>query len=71
VPHDRLPEIEPALPAALALLSEQQRTVVVLIHCFEWTLTEVADLLGVAKSTVQVHDERGMKRLRQTLGVRT
>jgi RNA polymerase sigma factor (sigma-70 family) len=63
------PWIEPGLPAALASLSEQQRVVVMLVHCFEWTLGEVAELLGLSKSTVQSHAERGLDRLRNRLGV--
>lgn len=63
-----LPWVEPGLPAALAALSERQREVVMLLHCFEWTLAEVADVLGMAKGTVQVHERRGMARLRRELG---
>jgi RNA polymerase sigma factor (sigma-70 family) len=65
----RTPWIEPGLPAALASLSEQQRVVVILVHCFEWTLSEVAELLDLSKSTVQSHAERGLDRLRNRLGV--
>jgi RNA polymerase sigma factor (sigma-70 family) len=64
-----LPWIEPGLPKALSGLSERQREVVMLLHCFEWTLGEVADLLGMSKGSVQVHDRRGMARLRRELGV--
>src|SRR3954454_20792107 len=32
VPPDRLPDVEPALPAALASLSQQQRLAVLLVH---------------------------------------
>ena len=69
VPAGRLPWVEPGLPAALTHLSRQQRTVVMLVHCFEWTYAEVAELLGVGKTTVQVHAERGLARLRKELGV--
>jgi RNA polymerase sigma-70 factor (ECF subfamily) len=61
--------VEPDLPDALAGLPEQQRVVVMLLHCFEWTMTEVAELLNVSKSTVQTHDERGLTRLRERMGV--
>ena len=54
--------------AALARLSERQREVVMLLHCFEWTLGEVADVLGMSKGSVQVHERRGMARLRKDLG---
>ena len=69
VDTDHTPWIEPGLPAALATLSEQQRVVVMLVHCFEWTLGEVAELLDLSKSTVQNHAERGLDRLRSRLGV--
>lgn len=65
-----MPWIEPGLPGALARLSERQREVVMLVHCFEWTLTEVADVLGMSKGSVQVHERRGMARLRRDMGVR-
>ena len=64
-----LPWIEPALPAALDRLSDRQREVVLLLHCFEWTLAEVAEALGMSKGTVQVHARRGMAHLRRELGV--
>jgi DNA-directed RNA polymerase specialized sigma24 family protein len=65
----RTPWVEPGLPAALAGLPEQQRVVVMLLHCFEWTMTEVAELLDVSKSTVQTHADRGLARLRARMGV--
>lgn len=64
-----LPWVEPHLPEALGELSERQREIVMLLHCFEWTLSEVADLLGMSKGTVQVHERRGMAKLRRALGV--
>ncbi len=66
---DAMPWVEPGLPDALAGLPEQQRLVVMLLHCFEWTMSEVADLLEVSKSTVQTHAQRGMSQLRARLGV--
>jgi DNA-directed RNA polymerase specialized sigma24 family protein len=63
------PWCEPALGAELARLSERDRTVVLLANGFEWTLAEIAGLLGVSKSTVQTHAERGMAKLRAGLGV--
>lgn len=65
----REPWVEPALPKALGSLPEQQRVVVALLHGYQWTMSEVADLLGVSKSTVQKHAERGLGRLRRRLGV--
>jgi RNA polymerase sigma factor (sigma-70 family) len=63
-----MPWIEPGLPVAMARLSEKQRVVVMLIHGLEWTYSEVADLLGVSKSTVQSQAERGMAKLRSDVG---
>jgi RNA polymerase sigma factor (sigma-70 family) len=64
----RLPDVEPRLPEALAALSERQRTVVVLIHCFQWTQSEVGEVLSLSKTTVQNHLERGMDSLRRQIG---
>lgn len=69
IPEDRTPWLEPGLPAALAGLPEKERTVVLLLHGYGWHMSEVADTLGVSKSTVQTHAERGMRKLRHKLGV--
>ena len=69
VQEDSTPWIEPGLTDALSRLPEQQRVVVMLVYCFEWTMSEAAELMGVSKSTVQTHAERGMRRLRKRLGV--
>ena len=68
VHRSELPMVEPALPEALAKLSERQRTTVMLVHSFEWTLSEVADVLDLSKSSVRNHLERGMKSLRRDIG---
>ncbi len=65
----REPWIEPGLPAALAALSVRQRVAVVLVEGFGWTQPEVAALIGVSRSSVQKHLERGLARLRNQLGV--
>ncbi len=65
----RDPWVEPALPKALGRLTAKQRQAVVLIHAFEWTHAEVAELLGVRPTTVQNHLERGLTKLRQALKV--
>ena len=62
-PLDRTPDIEPALPGALERLSERQRTAVVLVHCFQWTLSEVAELMGVSKTTVQSGASTGWRNM--------
>ena len=64
-----LPWIEPAIPAALAGLTERQRAAVMLVHGQQWTLSEVAEVMGIAKTSAQNHLERGMSRLRDELGV--
>lgn len=63
------PEFEPGLEGALQLLSDDQRTAVVLVHCFGWTQPEVAELLGVQLHTVRNRVHRGMKALKVSLGV--
>jgi DNA-directed RNA polymerase specialized sigma24 family protein len=63
------PMYEPGLIPALATLSESQRTAVVLVHAFNWTLKEVADCRGVKTTSVQNHLERGLKKLRSALKV--
>ncbi len=68
-PPEVLPWVEPGLPAALSRLSEQQRVVVMLTCGLEWTYSETAALLGVSKSTVQTQVERGLAKLRKSMGV--
>ncbi len=63
------PWVEPSLGRALASLSEHQRVAVVLVHGYEWTFAEVAELLGVKVTTVQNHLDRGLARLRSILEV--
>ena len=62
------PVVEPGLPKALARLSHRQRTAVILVHSFDWTHEEVADVMGVSVSTVRNHLRRGMEKLRSALG---
>jgi len=61
--------VEPGLEAALADLDIEHRTAVVLVHCFQWTYQEVADLLDVPLHTVRNRVHRGLDRLRAHLGV--
>lgn len=68
-PDSALPWVEPGLPAALNKLSARQRQVVVLIHGFDYTHQEVAELLGISRSSVQNHVERGLDKLRSELEV--
>jgi DNA-directed RNA polymerase specialized sigma24 family protein len=68
VPASELPDIDPRLPAALAGLSARQRAAVLLVHAHGWTQTEAADALGCGVSSLRNHLERGMRRLRASLG---
>jgi RNA polymerase sigma factor (sigma-70 family) len=52
----------------LRSLSQRQRTAVVLVHGFGWTLREVAEIMGTKITTVQNHVERGLAKLRTELG---
>ena len=61
------PVFEPGLEPALKSLSDRQRTAVVLVHGFGWTLREVAELSGIKVTTVQNHLERGLVKLRHAL----
>ncbi len=63
----RMPEVEPQLPAVLASLPERQRVAVILVHGLGWTQREAADLLGVSRTTLQNHLERGTRRIRRAL----
>jgi DNA-directed RNA polymerase specialized sigma24 family protein len=68
VPAAELPDIDPRLPAALAGLSARQRAAVLLVHAHGWTRAEAADALGCGVSSLRNHLERGMRRLRASLG---
>jgi DNA-directed RNA polymerase specialized sigma24 family protein len=69
VPPDRLPDVEPGLPRALAALSPRQRAVVLLVHAHGWTQEEAATALQIDVSTLRNHLRRGLGKLRKTLGV--
>lgn len=62
------PAFEPGLSPALAALSDRQRAAVVLVHGCGWSYTEVAEAIGVTKSSVGTHVARGMEQLRTALG---
>ena len=61
--------VEPGLPAALSALTRQQRTVVVLACGYGLSQSDTARLLGITRSSVQRHLERGLAKLRHELGV--
>jgi len=63
-----MPWIEPKLPQAVGRLPESQRVVVVMVHALGWTQAEVARFLGMSHGSVQKHAERGLAKLRKSLG---
>lgn len=63
------PTSEPRLPQALAHLSDKQRQAVYLVEGLGLSQQEVADLLGVRRTTIQTHLERALSHLRKELGV--
>lgn len=68
-PSQAMPWIEPGLPNALSALTERQRVTVILLHGLGWTHSEVGELMGISKSSVQSQAERGIAKLRRKLGV--
>lgn len=71
VPSPTVPDdsFEPGLAPALARLSEVQRSAIVLVSGFGYTLREAAEVLGVTASTVHRDCERALARLRSELEV--
>ena len=61
--------VEPGLNAALGALSPRQRAAVLLIDGWGFTQREAAETMGCRISTVRVHQQRGLARLRESLGV--
>jgi DNA-directed RNA polymerase specialized sigma24 family protein len=59
---------EPGLANALASLSVRQRQAVVLVHGYGLTHLEAADLLGLGRSSIQNHVERGLTKMRERMG---
>ena len=69
VPQRELPDVDPRLPAALGRLSRRQRAAVVLLYVEEMPEREAAEALGVSRASVRKHAERGLAKLRRSLGV--
>jgi RNA polymerase sigma-70 factor (ECF subfamily) len=69
VPHGELPEVDPRLPSALGQLSRMQRAAVVLLFVEEMPEREAAEALGISRASVRKHAERGLAKLRRSLGV--
>jgi RNA polymerase sigma factor (sigma-70 family) len=61
--------VDPDLVAALDNLSPQQRASVVLVHGHGYTLRDAGEVLGLNPSTVRIHVQRGLNKLRRTLEV--
>lgn len=61
-------ERDPALAAACARLSRQQRAVVFLHYHHGYPLNECADLMGCGPGTVRTHLHRALTTLREVLG---
>jgi RNA polymerase sigma-70 factor (ECF subfamily) len=61
-------ETDPALVAAIRMLSPRQRAVVVLFYLEDRPMAEVADLVGCSASTGFVHLHRARHRLAEILG---
>lgn len=66
---DDRPAIEPALTGALAALSPRQRTAVLLVHGYGYSLTEAATAMGCRVRTLRNHLDRGLTSLRTQMGV--
>lgn len=69
VPEGSYEMEEPAreLVAALAKLSDKQRSSVVLHHAAGYPVNEVAEIIGSTSAAVRVHLMRGRRRLRELL----
>ena len=68
-PSSACPTSSPGCPKGLRSLPERQRVAVVLVHGYGWTHAEIAELLGIARTSVQNHLERGLASLRTQIGV--
>ncbi len=64
-----MPDVEPGLEPAMQRLSKRQRQAVVLIAGYGLSHAEAAELLGLSRSSIQNHIERGLSKLRAELGV--
>jgi RNA polymerase sigma factor (sigma-70 family) len=56
-----------SLFASLGSLSEEQRVSVVMVHGYNWTYAEVAEVLGCTTAAVTNHVHRGLAKLRVEL----
>lgn len=65
------PTFEPELEKAMSALSVRQRTAVLLVHGFDYSLSEAAESMGCRVRTLRNHLDRALTKLRHTLGVTT
>jgi RNA polymerase sigma-70 factor (ECF subfamily) len=61
--------MEPSLLRSLGTLSRRQRAAVVLVKAHGYHHREAAEVLGCSVSALQTHLQRGMRRLRDEMGV--
>jgi DNA-directed RNA polymerase specialized sigma24 family protein len=59
---------EPNLGRALSSLSEPERVAVVAVYCTDMTRQEAALMVGISESALQKRAERGLVKLRRTMG---
>lgn len=60
--------VEPALVHAMHSLSTRQRAAVWLVHGCGWSYAEAGEALGVSRSAIGSHVERGLRNLRRRVG---
>lgn len=69
VGDNQIPDVEPGLPLALSKLPPKQALAIWFVKACGWSQVEAAVAMKVSPSTVSTHVERGMRRLREELGV--
>jgi DNA-directed RNA polymerase specialized sigma24 family protein len=69
VPVERAPPLEPGLPQAVADLPDRHRVVVLLLHGYDWTHSEIAEVLDISRSSVKRHGDRAIETLERNRGV--
>jgi DNA-directed RNA polymerase specialized sigma24 family protein len=59
---------EPNLGHALSSLPEPERVAVVIVYCTDMTRAQAASMVGITESALQKRAERGLAKLRRTMG---
>jgi DNA-directed RNA polymerase specialized sigma24 family protein len=59
---------EPNLGRALSSLPEPERVAVVVVYCTDMTRSQAAAMVGISESALQKRAERGLTKLRRTMG---